>query len=70
MSSGVEMPSWFLQCGSCGLTFAESVIADKTIWTFLFPAAKPALPVGGSDFDCPHCGHKAVYETTDFIYRA
>jgi hypothetical protein len=67
---GVEMPSWCLQCGSCALTFAESFIADdKTMWGFLFPA-KPALPIGGSAFECPHCGHERVYVTTDFIYRA
>ena len=62
------MPIWCLQCGSCGFNFAESVIPDNTI-SFFFPV-KPALPIGGSEFECPHCGRKAVYESSDYIYRA
>ena len=62
------MASWWLRCGNCELTFAESVI-DNTIWSFLLPA-KPTLPVGGSDFECPHCGRKAIDESRDYIYHA
>jgi len=63
------MANWCLVCGRCGLAFAESVIADATLGNFLFPA-KPTLPIGGKEFECPRCLRKAIYETSDYIYRA
>jgi hypothetical protein len=64
-----KMATWCLQCGSCALSFADSVIPDNALWGIFFPP-KPVLPVGGREFQCPHCGHSAVYESSDFIYRA
>jgi DNA-directed RNA polymerase subunit RPC12/RpoP len=65
------MSSWNLPCRNCKALFAESAIAEDQalLWRMFFPA-KPKLPSGGSEFECPHCGHKAVYETSDYVYRA
>ena len=65
---GCQMASWVLECSNCGLPFHHSVI-EATTMNFFFPA-KPAFPVCGSEFQCPHCGKSATYQRVDLMYRA
>jgi hypothetical protein len=60
------MATWCLECGNCLLSFADSVIPDDALRGIFF-SPKPVLPVGGSEFQCPHCSHRAMYESSDFI---
>jgi hypothetical protein len=36
----------------------------------LYLPARPDLLKGGKEFECPNCGHKAVYYQTDVTYAA
>ncbi len=60
------MAAWGLNCANCNKQFARLAIED-TLESYFFPA-KPAFPVGGKEFECPNCGHKATYQRTDFVY--
>jgi len=55
-------------CSAC-FSNDTGLAAVELLIRIFFPA-KPALPVGGSELEGRHCGQKAVFETTDFIYRA
>jgi hypothetical protein len=35
---------------------------------FLEPP-KPEFPKDGIEFECPNCGHQAIYQRTDLGYR-
>jgi DNA-directed RNA polymerase subunit RPC12/RpoP len=65
---GVEIPSWELECSSCGSNFTHSKIEDAGILNYLLPV-KPEFPPGGSELDCPNCGHRAIYQRADLTYH-
>jgi len=62
------MARWALQCKNCGFAFTHSEIDQSNAPSFFLPE-KPEFPAGGSEFECPSCGHKATYRRTDFVYE-
>lgn len=57
-----------LPCAKCKTPFAYFAIADAGASDYFLPA-KPEFSVSGSELECPNCGHKAVYQRTDLIYK-
>jgi rubredoxin len=35
-----------------------------------FEPSKPDFPEGGSELECPNCGHKDTFLRTELTYRA
>ena len=66
--SGDSMPRWTLRCDICDFRFTHSVIDDSRITNFMEPA-KPEFPEGGSELECPNCGHKGTYQRTELAYQ-
>jgi DNA-directed RNA polymerase subunit RPC12/RpoP len=66
---GPDMPRWELECANCKNKFTHSTIDDTGMLNYFLPL-KPPFPSGGSEFECPNCGHKSTYQRTDLIYRA
>jgi len=62
------MASWAMKCGNCGEAITHSPIDDTKLENFYFPL-KPAFPDGGTEFECPTCGHKEKYSALDLFYR-
>jgi DNA-directed RNA polymerase subunit RPC12/RpoP len=58
--------SWALSCLNCGKDFAHSVIAYADAESYL---SRPKPDLVTTEYECPHCGHKAVYERANLIYR-
>jgi hypothetical protein len=63
------MASWVLDCAKCELKFTHSMIEDAGLVSY-FLTPKPQFPPGGSEFACPNCGYKAMYQRTDLKYLA
>jgi len=63
------MSRWTLKCENCSFPFTHSMIDDSGAVNFLEPA-KPEFPEGGSELECPNCGHKDTYQRTDLMYSA
>jgi hypothetical protein len=63
------MASWSIECPNCMSNFNYSAIDDAKLESFYFPL-KPDFPAGGSELQCPHCGHKAKYQSADLFYQA
>ena len=61
------MALWSLNCLKCGKQFAHSVIAYPNAESLLY-RPKPSLET--NEYECPHCGHKAVYERANLINRS
>jgi len=55
------MASWVLACVNCKWRFEHSRIEEDG-FRLLRLAAKPEFPIGGSEIQCPNCGHKAIYQ--------
>jgi len=51
------MVRWTLKCENCGFPFTHSLIDDSSAPNFFLPE-KPDFPVGGSELECPNCGHE------------
>jgi transcription elongation factor Elf1 len=62
------MASWTLNCKSCGKSFDHSKISDTLVNYFL--AEKPEFPSGGSEFECPHCNTKAIYQRHELTFQS
>ena len=62
------MPRWTLQCENCKFVFTHSMIDDSGALNFFEPP-KPEFAEGGSELECPNCGHKATYQRTELSYR-
>ncbi len=62
------MPEWVLECPNCKFRFEHSQINDVGMSSFYLPL-KPELPAGTA-CACPNCGHSAIYQRTDLLYRA
>ena len=60
------MAAWHLSCRNCNQRLARLDIEDD--FENLYLPARPDLPKGGKEFECPNCGHKAVYHQTDVTY--
>jgi len=58
------MAGWVLNCRSCLTDFQPS----EKLLDFLDPR-KPIIPLPEEEIECPNCGHKAKYLTTDLLYR-
>jgi hypothetical protein len=65
-----SMPSWILECSNCKLRFMHSLIKDSGALSYFTDISKPAFPSGGSEFECPNCATKALYQRTDLLYQA
>jgi len=63
------MARWTLKCKNCSFPFTHSQIDDSSASSFFLPE-KPDFAVGGSEFECPNCGHQATYQRTDLMYQA
>jgi DNA-directed RNA polymerase subunit RPC12/RpoP len=61
-----SMALWALNCLNCGKEFAHSVIAYRDAERYL---SRPKPDFKTAQYECPHCGHKAVYERANLIYR-
>jgi hypothetical protein len=48
----------------------HSLIKDSGALSYFSDISKPAFPSGGSEFECPNCAAKALYQRTDLLYRA
>jgi hypothetical protein len=62
------MAYWRLTCVNCKKKLIQFMIED-VLENFYLPP-KPEFPKGGKRFDCPSCGHNALYQRTDLIYAA
>jgi DNA-directed RNA polymerase subunit RPC12/RpoP len=62
------MAAWGFTCANCNKQFAQFRTED-TVEGYFFPA-KSDFPKGGKEFECPNCGHKAMYQRTDLDYMA
>jgi DNA-directed RNA polymerase subunit RPC12/RpoP len=62
------MASWVVRCASCSSILPHSTIEDGLENYFL--PIKPTLPEEGQTMSCPHCGHSAIYQTSDLRYQA
>ena len=60
------MAAWGFTCANCNKQFAQFEIED-TVENYFFPE-KPDFPKGGKEFECPNCGHKAMYQRIDLAY--
>lgn len=63
------MASWNLSCKNCQKSFVHSSIEVKEMSDYFLPE-KPEFPEGGSDIECPNCGHVANYQRNDLTYSA
>ena len=63
------MAQWTLQCDNCNFVFTHSMIKDAGAPDFFLPE-KPEFPEGGSELECPNCGHKDTYQRHELVYRA
>ena len=63
------MPAWILICPKCNSEFQHSQVSDVGMASLSLPA-KPEIPPTGNECVCPNCGHSAVYQRTDLMYRA
>jgi DNA-directed RNA polymerase subunit RPC12/RpoP len=61
------MAAWVLACVNCKFKFLHSKIGELRLLDFLDPA-KPDMPEGGVELECPNCGHRGVYRRTDLTY--
>lgn len=48
----------------------HSLIKDTGALSYFTDISKPAFPSGGSQFECPNCATKALYQRTDLLYQA
>jgi predicted RNA-binding Zn-ribbon protein involved in translation (DUF1610 family) len=64
-----DMARWTLKCENCGFPFPHTLIDDSSAPNYFLPE-KPDFPVGGSELECPNCGHEATYQRTDLVYQA
>jgi DNA-directed RNA polymerase subunit RPC12/RpoP len=62
------MAIWQLECVNCNKTFEHSIVDESGLAMFFPP--KPEFPEGGSELQCPHCGHKAKYQRYQLTYQA
>ena len=63
------MAKWALSCGNCHTDFPESTILSSSLLDFFDPK-KPIVPsLPPEDIECPNCGQKDLYQTTDLLYR-
>jgi DNA-directed RNA polymerase subunit RPC12/RpoP len=62
------MASWIISCINCRVAFEHAKINDYSLQDYLLPM-RPTIPPEGVEVECPHCGHKAMYKTTDLFYR-
>jgi DNA-directed RNA polymerase subunit RPC12/RpoP len=60
------MASWGFTCANFNKQFAQFRIED-TLESYFFPE-EPDFPKGGKEFECPNCGHKAMYQRIDLAY--
>ena len=60
------MAAWQLTCENCDQKLNKFDI-ENTLESYFFPA-RPDLLKGGKEFECPNCGHKAMYHQTDVTY--
>ncbi len=61
------MAAWVLNCRNCNHRLARFNIDDDDFEN-LYLAAKPILLKGGKEYECPNCGHTAVYHPIDASY--
>jgi hypothetical protein len=61
------MPSWLLTCPGCNQDFEHSAINDANYADSVLPK-RPAVPVTGSELQCPHCKGTSVYYSFDLRY--
>lgn len=61
------MANWTLTCKRCSRAFKHSQIKD-TLENYFMPA-KPDVPAGGAECECPHCGAKFRYQKDDLTYQ-
>jgi hypothetical protein len=45
------------------------MIRDAGTPDFFLPE-KPEFPEGGSELECPNCGHKDTYQRHELVYHA
>jgi DNA-directed RNA polymerase subunit RPC12/RpoP len=57
------MAAWVFTCANCDKQLAQFEI-ENTVENYFFPE-KPDFPKGGKEFECPNCGHKAMYQRSD-----
>jgi len=62
------MAAWGLGCVNCNQRLAQFAIED--LLENLFLPEKPSFPKGGKEFECPNCGHKAMYQRKDLAYMS
>jgi DNA-directed RNA polymerase subunit RPC12/RpoP len=60
------MAAWAFKCVNCGKDFGHSAIAFTDAVSYVFPLKPSHEP---TELKCPHCGHKAVYKQSDYVYR-
>jgi DNA-directed RNA polymerase subunit RPC12/RpoP len=60
------MAHWALQCAKCKNRFMHFEIPLADIVDYFLPS-KPVLPP--TEYECPTCGHRAMYERSDLIYQ-
>jgi DNA-directed RNA polymerase subunit RPC12/RpoP len=61
------MPNWVLHCANCRKQFVHSEIDGQSS---IHLAQKPDFSLGGDEWKCPHCQHKAIYQRYQLTYRA
>jgi len=61
------MPRWTWTCKNCNFPFTHTYIVESNVFHYMEPA-KPEIPYGGEEHECPNCGHKAVYHRTELTY--
>jgi len=64
-----KMSAWVLICRKCKSAFQHSQISDVGMSSLDLPR-KPDVPPTGNACVCPNCGHSAIYQRTDPLYRA
>jgi hypothetical protein len=63
------MPAWILICRKCKIEFQHSQISGVGMAS-LYDPPKPIVPLAVNECVCPNCGHSAVYQRKDLLYRA
>ena len=64
----IAMARWTLRCDNCNFDFTHSMIEDSGVANFFQPT-KPEFPDGGTELECPNCGHKGTYQRHELAYQ-